>query len=320
MNTISTSQDYELVSVADLDVARAQESRERWGAGHAFGSYQELLAHGGLDCVLVATHADTHAQISIAAMQQGLDVLCEKPMAGNLDECRQMCAAAQKHERLLAMNFNTRSGEAYRLIKQQIDQGAVGTIRVVRYVFNWSNHHWTPKERLHNFMLNGGPIIDSGVHFFEGIRWYTGAEFGRINAAGVVVPPYEHPQHVIASCQMSDGSIGLVEAGWLYCKSTRDAGSQFQITVIGDIGTIDFEIERCTIKTYTADGTSESAKIDLDKHFDIVYELWAKSLASRRLVGLASAEDGLRATDAAYRALADAEGAVESAATAGVTP
>ncbi len=307
MNAISSSNGrWELVAVADIDRARAEESAKRWGAKAAYTDYQELLAKSELDALLVATHAETHAPITIAAFERGLHVLCEKPMAANAEECEAMVAAAAKADRLLSLNFNTRSGHAYREIKRHIDEGALGKVRVVRFVYDWSNHHWTPPERLHNFMLNGGPIIDSGVHFFEGVRWFTGAEFERIEANGVVIPPYDHPQHVVTTCKMTDGSIALVEAGWLYCKKTRDAGSLFQVTAIGDEGTADFDYGRGTVKVYTADNTYESPRIDVDKHFDTVYDLFARSLEEGRLVELASGEDGLRATEAAYAALASA--------------
>lgn len=307
MNALSSSKGrWQIGGVTDIDRSRAEESAARWGGEAVYGDYRELLDRAEIDAVLVATHADTHCEITLAALERGFHVLCEKPMAANGEECRAMVAAAEKSGKLLSLNFNTRSGHAYRQVKERIDRGEIGKVRVVRFVFDWSNHQWTPKDRLHNFMLNGGPIIDSGVHFFEGIRWFTGAEFERIDATGVILPPYEHPQHVIATCQMTDGSIGLVEAGWLYCKKTQEAGAMFQITAIGDEGTVDFDYGRGTLKVYTADGTYESPKLDVDKHFDTVYELFAQSLEQGRLVELASGEDGLRATEAAYAALASA--------------
>ncbi|MFA9479306.1 Gfo/Idh/MocA family protein [Phycisphaerales bacterium AB-hyl4] len=307
MSAISSSpRRWTLAAVADVDRSRAEASAKQWGADRVFEDYRELLDEVELDALVVATHAETHAAIAMSAMERDVHVLCEKPMASNAEQCREMVTAAERSKGLLAVNFNTRSGEAYRLIKREIDAGRLGTVRVVRFVYDWSNHQWTPTERLEHFMNNGGPITDSGVHFFEGIRWYTGAEFASIDAHGVVLPPYEHPQHVVASCSMTDGAVGLVEVGWLYCKRTKDMGSLFQITVIGDEGTADFDADRGTLKVYDQQGSYESKKMGMDKQFDRIFEWFAQSIQAGRLIELASAEDGLRATEAAYAALASA--------------
>lgn len=103
-------------------------------------------------------------------------------MAESVEDCRRMVNAASEHGRVLAVNFNTRSGPVYRRIKQLIGEGVVGKVRVVRIIFNWSCHQWQPPERLEQFMAGGGPLMDSAVHFFDGVRWYTGQEFVRIDA------------------------------------------------------------------------------------------------------------------------------------------
>src|SRR5688500_13654686 len=126
---------------------------------------------------------------------------------------------------------------------------------------------------------------------------------------GVILPPYDAPQHVIAACQLSGGALGLVEVGWLYCKQTRDQGSQFQIEVIGQTGTLSFDAATGQIKVYTQTDTQIIELPDAtNKDFSTTYDLLARSLDDNTLHDLGSAEDGLAATQAAYAALASAKG------------
>jgi predicted dehydrogenase len=304
---IKNSHEWNLIAVADTNPQNLQKAVENYQPQHSFDNYQQMLDEVAPNAVVVATHADTHHEITIAALQRGIHVLCEKPMADTMEKCREMCEVARENERLLAVNFNTRSSDPYLTMKRQIETRNIGAIRVTRFVYDWSCHQWQPPQRLENFMANGGPVIDSAVHFFEGVRWFTGAEFARIEACGARIAPHEHPQHVISTCQMSDGSIALVEAGWLFTKSTKDADMLFAVTVIGDDGTMSYSSDTGKIRVWTKDATEEIVCGDLGKHFERVHSAFAESIRAGKLLGLASGEDGLKATEAAYQALSSTQ-------------
>ena len=309
LEAIRESPDWNLAAVVDINPQNLQSAVERYQPLSSFTDYKKLLEEAQLDAVVVCTHVETHHEITIAALQKGIHVLCEKPMAPSVEECQEMCDEAKRAERLLAVNFNTRSADPYLTIKNIIDSKNIGRIRVTRFVYDWSAHQWEPPERFDKFMLNGGPLIDSAVHFFEGVRWYTGAEFERIDACGTRIPPYEHPQHVIATCQMTDGSTALVEVGWLFTRRTKDVGMIFEVTVIGDEGTISYSADTGKIQVWTADETEEIECGDLGKHFERVFDAFAESIHAGKLQGLSSGHDGLKATEAAYQALASTLGA-----------
>jgi len=304
---IAASPDWELSAVVDKSDTRLQEVKTKYGPISTFKTYQDMLENTDLDAVTVATHIDSHCEITCAALEKGRHVLCEKPMATTVEDCQKMVATAQEQNRLLVVNFNTRSGAIYREVKRIIDSGELGNLRVIRIVFDWSCHQWQPPERLEAFMREGGPIIDSAVHFFEGARWFTGQEFLHIDAHGVALEPYEAPQHAISTCTMTGNVIALIEAGWLYCKRTKDQGALFRIDVIGDLGTVSYDAHPGVLRIYTQTQTEERAFTDQSKHFETVYDLFAKSIHKGELVELASGYDGLRATEAAFQALASSK-------------
>ena len=301
---IAASDQWKLAGIADINAEQLEKVKREDGVELAVSDYRELIDRGSLDALVVSTHLDTHHRIAMDAMDAGLHVLCEKPMASTLEQCREMVAKAEETKRLLAINFNTRSSPRFRKIKKIIDSGVLGKIRVVRIVYNWSAHQWQPPERLRAFMLGGGPIIDSAVHFFDGVRWYTGSEFARIDCNGVVLDPWEHPQHAVASCLLEDGSVALVEAGWLYTKRTKDSAFFYQISVIGDDGTLEHDNVNRLLRLWTKDETREIEVQDIEKHFEVAYDAFARSIESGQLLELGSGYDGLKATEAAFAALA----------------
>jgi len=301
---IAASDKWELAGIADIDPNQLEKVRHAHGLEHAYADYRELIEKVELDALVVSTHMDTHHRIALDALDAGLHVLCEKPMASTVEQCREMVDKAAEKKRLLAINFNTRSSPRFRKIKEIVDSGVLGKLRVVRIIFNWSCHQWQPPERLRHFMEGGGPIIDSAVHFFDGVRWYTGSELKRIDCNGVVLDPWEHPQHAIASCQLEDGSVALVEAGWLYTKRTKDAASFYQITLIGDDGTLEHDNVDRILRLWTRDETLQVPLDDITKHFENAYDAFARSIEAGKMVELASGYDGLKATEAAFAALA----------------
>jgi predicted dehydrogenase len=307
LTAIKASPEWNLIAVVDTNPQSLQSAVETYQPQYSFTDYRKMLDEVAPDAIVVATHAETHHEITLAALQRGVHVLCEKPMADTMEKCRAMCEAARQNGRLLAVNFNTRSSDPYLTIKNLIETRNIGAIRVTRFVYDWSAHQWQPPQRLEKFMANGGPVIDSAVHFYEGVRWFTGAEFARIEACGARIAPYKHPQHVISTCHMTDDSIALVEAGWLFTKRTKDAGMLFEVTVIGDDGTISYSSDTGKIRVWTREETEEFDCGDLGKHFERVHSAFAASIRAGELQGLASGEDGLKATEAAYQALSSTQ-------------
>lgn len=117
----------ELVGVADLDRSRAAEAAERFGAGLACDSLEELL-DAGLDGVIVATPHDQHYEPTRLALEYGADVLLEKPMTIEADEARELVALSRERGRRLDVGYPflyTRHVEA---LEQAIDHGELGEV------------------------------------------------------------------------------------------------------------------------------------------------------------------------------------------------
>src|SRR5438093_1482961 len=124
----------EVVAVADVDRGRAQAMAEKYEIPQLFTSYEEMLAQADLDAVSVALPVFLHAPATIAALEAGKHVLCEKPMARSGAEAQAMVDAAKKNGRKLAVYWRNRFGARAIKAKQIIDAGELGRVYYVRTI------------------------------------------------------------------------------------------------------------------------------------------------------------------------------------------
>src|SRR5690242_6156113 len=95
MPAIRANSDIEVVAICSAQRTRAESAAKEWGIPFATDDYQRLVEHEEVELVDVCTPPDSHAAMTIAALSAGKHVLCEKPLALNLDEARAMAAAVE---------------------------------------------------------------------------------------------------------------------------------------------------------------------------------------------------------------------------------
>lgn len=157
----------EIVAIADVAIERAQEVAIQFGVEHVYGSYEEMLANANLDAVSICVPNKFHVAATLAALEAGCHVLCEKPPAMNEAEATKMMQAATKNNKILTYGFHFRHSEEVKTAKRFIDAGEFGNIYAVkvqamrrRGIPGWGV--FTNKE-----LQGGGPLIDIGVHMLD---------------------------------------------------------------------------------------------------------------------------------------------------------
>jgi predicted dehydrogenase len=167
--------DAEVVAIADADAARLQAVGETFAIEARYTDAAAMLAAEKLDVVSVCTPNKFHRDLTIAAFAAGAHVLCEKPMAMNAAEGREMLAAARRAGKRLMINFSYRFSAASRALKAQVDAGVFGDFYFGRSV--WHRRRgmpgfggWFGQRQL----AGGGPLIDLGVHRLDLALWLMG--------------------------------------------------------------------------------------------------------------------------------------------------
>jgi len=130
--------DVQLVAVCDVDQKHLQlgldlvKEKQANNDCQGYGDFRELLAHDGLDGVVVATPDHWHALATIGAAKAGKDIYCEKPLANSVGEGRAICQAVTENDRILQTGSHERSGDNARYACELVRSGRLGTIRTVR--------------------------------------------------------------------------------------------------------------------------------------------------------------------------------------------
>jgi predicted dehydrogenase len=157
----------EIVAVCDVDPATAQKAADKFGVTQTYTDYRKLLEDKEIDAVSVATPNAFHLHPTVEALQSGKHVLCEKPLAMNAAEGKQMCRAAKQAGKILQVGLQTRFSGPAIFLKEYIDHGNMGKIYYARAqalrrrgVPAWGV--FIDKEK-----QGGGPLIDIGVHILD---------------------------------------------------------------------------------------------------------------------------------------------------------
>ncbi|MGB4156695.1 MAG: Gfo/Idh/MocA family oxidoreductase [Caldicoprobacterales bacterium] len=162
--------DAEIVAVCDLKLDRAKEVAAKHNIQYAVGSIEELVAIDEVDAVSVCTWNNAHASAAIAAANAGKHVLCEKPMAMNVEEAEAMKEAAEKNNIVFMMGFTNRFRADSQVIKEIADSGKLGEIYYAKA--GWLRRRGTPLGWFTDLSKSGGgPVIDIGVHAID-LTWY----------------------------------------------------------------------------------------------------------------------------------------------------
>lgn len=162
----------DIVAFCDVKEERANEAATKYGTREArvYSDYNELLKEE-LDAVYVCTPNRSHSEITVAALESGKHVMCEKPMAINYPEALKMCEAAKKSGKLLTIGYQNRFRPDSQYLKRECDEGTLGEIYYARAKAIRRRAVPTWGVFLNEYEQGGGPLIDIGTHALDLTLW-----------------------------------------------------------------------------------------------------------------------------------------------------
>jgi D-xylose 1-dehydrogenase (NADP+, D-xylono-1,5-lactone-forming) len=161
-----------LLAVASRDKKRAEEYARSWEIERAYGSYDELLADPEIEVVYIPLPNTMHVEWSINALEAGKHVLCEKPMSRNAADVERAFETAERTGRILSEAFMYRHNPQTRRLKQLVDDGAIGELRLIRAAFSYGLYD-AENIRLRTD-VEGGALMDVGCYCVSGSRLLGG--------------------------------------------------------------------------------------------------------------------------------------------------
>lgn len=161
-----------LVAIACHTEATASAARREFPDVAVHLDYRDLLRRPDVDAVAIALPNHLHAEVGVAALEQGKDVLLEKPMARTPGECDQLIAAARRTGRVLSIGHELRLSAQWGRIKAMIDTGDIGTPRYALFaLFRFAYRRGAGGWRYDRARV-GSWILEEPVHAFDLLLWY----------------------------------------------------------------------------------------------------------------------------------------------------
>jgi D-xylose 1-dehydrogenase (NADP+, D-xylono-1,5-lactone-forming) len=166
------SDQVDVVAVASRVRARAEAYAREHGIERAYGSYEDLLADPDIDAVYISLPNSMHVEWSIRSLEAGKHVLCEKPFDRRPELVERAFDAADRADRLLTEAFMYRHNPQTAKLKELVESGTIGTLRLVRAAFSFS------LDDVENVRLaadlDGGALMDVGCYCVSGSRLLAG--------------------------------------------------------------------------------------------------------------------------------------------------
>ena len=249
-----------IVALAGMEEELRNSLQAEYSIPNAFADWKDMLEHGGLDAISVAVPTFLHAPIAIAALEGGIHVLSEKPIARNAVEGQAMVDAARKAGRVLDVAFNHRRRGDIKALKGVIDDGGLG--RPYYAKASWLRRSGIPT--LGSWFTNpelagGGPLADIGVHALDyalhllgepkvvAVSAATHSELGPQGRGGgsrysaqATSHAFEVEDFASAFLRLEGGGTLVIEASWATYRETDDL---LDFTVYGTDGGAELKVQ-----------------------------------------------------------------------------
>lgn len=173
MKAVMDNKNAELRWICDIDEELLKETAENLGIERYTTNYKQILEDPEVDAVIIVTPDQTHKQIVLDAAAAGKHILCEKPLALTIADCREMVEASEKSDVKMMVGQICRYTPGFRLAKELIDRGEIGELFFVEseYAHDYSSltdlSPWRLDPLRHGF-------VGGGCHAVDLVRWIAG--------------------------------------------------------------------------------------------------------------------------------------------------
>jgi predicted dehydrogenase len=223
-----------ITAIASRDQSKASRTAAALGIPKAYGSYAELIADPEIDAVYIPLPNDLHAEWTIAALEAGKHVLCEKPMAMNADQARAMTAKSREKGLLLMEAFMYKFHPQWIHTAGILACGEIGPLRAIHIWFSYSNPD--PANIRNKAENGGGALYDIGCYAVSVSRFLAAAAgYGEIQRVLALVERDTKTGTDTLSSGILDFGPGALRAS--FHVSTRAFPSQ-RVEVLGERGRI----------------------------------------------------------------------------------
>jgi predicted dehydrogenase len=237
----------ELTAICGRDRERAERVAADHNIPHVYTDYREMIASGLLDAVVVVTPDALHFPITMAALDAGLHVLCEKALALNADQARQMYDAAEAAGLVNMVGFIWRSVPPFNYVRHLIVEGYIGRCHHAHFQYQHDSS-FNPAYKWQLDPDQGHGILGSlGSHMIDLARWYVG-DIARVSGHLTSFVDREGPEggpftsandSALIAVEFVGGAQGTICVSGV--SPVAERGQDFQVRLYGDAGSLELD-------------------------------------------------------------------------------
>ncbi|MGH6859702.1 MAG: Gfo/Idh/MocA family protein [Phyllobacterium sp.] len=299
---ICEAQNCVLSGIASRDLTKARAVAERFGAPHAFGSYEAMLASRDIDGVYIPLPTSQHVEWSRRAAEAGKHVLCEKPISLHASEIGTLQRARDTYGVTISEAFMVTYHPQWLKVQELVAQGAIGTLRQVQACFSYFNKD--AGNMRNQLSLGGGALPDIGVYPTVVTRFVTGKEPLRVSASVERDPDFGTDRYASVRADFGGFELSFHIATQLAARqSIIFHGDEGYLEVLAPFNTGKYDHAKVWLHNAAHDGATEFNFGGVD-HYRLQVEAFARA-AQGEDVALFSLEDSVlnqKLIDAVYRA------------------
>ena len=206
-------EDIRIEAVVDTDPVAAEAAARRCGAQNWGTEYLPFLKSDQVDIVIIATYASTHLAILRDCLAHHKHVLCEKPIGETLEQGWELVQTVKAAREKVLIGHILRHNASYKKIRELLQSGAIGDLRLVRMA---QNHHTLLDWERHRRLLEDcSPAVDCGVHYFDIVQWYTGSKIVEVTGFGArTQDDVARDNFNMVTFRLENGCAGYYEVAW----------------------------------------------------------------------------------------------------------
>ena len=195
----------------DLNIEIKQETYE--AEYNKYTDFNEMMAKEEMDYIDFAVPTYLHAQMAIAAMENGFNVLSEKPMALNVEQCEKMIETQMRTGKLLMIAQCLRFWPAYEQVKKLVESGEWGRVVSGMFFRGGATPIWSFEDWLRKKEKSGGALLDQHIHDVDTINWLFGTP-AAVSTSAVNMIPGSGYDAVSTNYYYADGKVINAQDDW----------------------------------------------------------------------------------------------------------
>jgi predicted dehydrogenase len=251
IEAIEDNKNFKLKALCDSDGNVLSETHNKYG-GDGYTDYREMIDKSDINFVVVATPNSLHFEQSKYALENGCDVLVEKPVSLNPEEVRLLSDIAESNGRKAYTVLQVRLNPTVKALKKVLDEGVLGEIRGISLTQRWQR----PYEYFTGWrsipMIGGGTLYECGIHYMD-VMCHL---FGKPKVKSSITYNTKH-----SDCQIEDTIYSLLDFG--------KYGGSLEVTISAEPSNVECSIAIMTENAYIKVGGKALDKIEVSKFDDL---------------------------------------------------